>query len=150
MKKIFLATFLLMTMIVAMGVGCPSDKTTVINDDYSPSAENFSANSISENNIANDQGGFSDCNFTFDHVQPGIRSELYLNISTIAGAEISASASGPGMMNTDKETQITTTDSSGKAKITWNINRFGQYEGTAKATKDGKSVGTCKANTKVK
>ena len=62
---------------------------------------------------------------SFAHTQPGVQSEVYLEIQVQQGRVVTASLRGPGIVGA--ATQTTTAGYGGQVRLTWTINAFGEY-----------------------
>jgi hypothetical protein len=61
----------------------------------------------------------------YEHTMPGVQSEVYLDITGPAGANIDITLSGPGVVSPAHMTGTLADD--GKLRLTWVINQFGTY-----------------------
>jgi hypothetical protein len=68
---------------------------------------------------------------SFAHTQPGVQSEVYLDIQVQAGTTVTATLSGPGIVGSAGQTAVA--GSGGQVRLTWTVNVFGDYSvsGTA-------------------
>ena len=62
---------------------------------------------------------------TYVHVQPGVYSEVYLDVEGAPGQAVTAELTGPGVISVAAMDGLT--DSSGKLRLTWKINLLGTY-----------------------
>jgi hypothetical protein len=62
---------------------------------------------------------------TYAHVQPGVYSEVYLDVEGAPGQAVTAELTGPGVISS--RAMDGKTDSSGKLHLTWKINMYGTY-----------------------
>lgn len=65
---------------------------------------------------------------TFAHTQPGVQSEVYLDVQAGPGAPVSATLTGPAVVGA--QTRTGTTDAAGRLRMTWVITQFGSYRAT--------------------
>ena len=63
---------------------------------------------------------------SFAHTQPGVQSELYLDVRAAPGVQVVATASGPGM----QQTTFGKTDATGRLRLIWVITELGTYRAT--------------------
>lgn len=87
-------------------------------------------------------GGGSEADFSvsgsFAHTQPGVQSEVYVDIRGEPGASVSATLSGPGVKGSSSKSGTIGAD--GRLRLTWTIDQFGSY--TASGTVGGQSFST--------
>ena len=62
---------------------------------------------------------------SFVHTQPGVQSEVYLDIEVQSGTTVSATLAGPGVVSL--AVQSATSGADGQVRLTWTINVFGLY-----------------------
>src|SRR3990167_285362 len=62
---------------------------------------------------------------TYDHVVPGVYSEVYVTVVTQAGVQVQATLNGPGVSSA--ATQSGVANASGVASFTWRIGSYGVY-----------------------
>jgi hypothetical protein len=62
---------------------------------------------------------------SFAHVQPGVYSEVYLDVEGAPGQAVTAALTGPGVVSV--AALDGKTDASGKLRLTWQINMYGTY-----------------------
>jgi tetratricopeptide (TPR) repeat protein len=72
---------------------------------------------------------------SYAHTQPGEQSEIYLNVQGAEGQSVSATASGPGLLDT--ASQSATIGADGNLRLAWVIDQLGSY--TISGTIDGQS-----------
>jgi hypothetical protein len=65
---------------------------------------------------------------SFDHVQPGKYSEVYVDVTGPPGTKVTATLKGPGV--TSSKTQSGTIGNGGSLRLTWRINAYGTYTAT--------------------
>ena len=82
----------------------------------------------------------SAASLTFAHTEPGVQSEVYLEIQIQPGTVVTATLRGLGIVGA--ETQTTTGGNGGQVLLTWTINAFGEYSvsGTASTSSFSTSV----------
>jgi len=64
----------------------------------------------------------------FEHVKPGVYSEVYLAVITDKGTDVTATLTGPGV--DDTATKTITADANGLAHFTWKVVSYGTYTAT--------------------
>jgi len=72
---------------------------------------------------------------SYAHTQPGVQSEVYLEIQGPAGAVAQFTLNGPGILGSSS--QLGTIGDNGRLRLTWVINQFGNY--TASGTVNGQT-----------
>ena len=72
---------------------------------------------------------------SYAHTQPGVQSEVYLDILGPAGSVAQFTLSGPGILGSSS--QSGTIGDNGRLRLTWVINQFGKY--TASGTVNGQT-----------
>ena len=72
---------------------------------------------------------------SYAHTNPGVSSEIYLDISGAPNAEVHAILSGPGLVTAPEMTSAT--GASGSLRLTWTINKLGSY--LVRVTIDGQN-----------
>jgi hypothetical protein len=68
---------------------------------------------------------------SFAHTQPGIQSEVYLDVQVQAGTTVTATLTGPGVVGSAEMSASAATG--GQVRLTWTVNLVGAYavNGTA-------------------
>lgn len=74
-------------------------------------------------------------NGSYAHTQPGVQSEVYLDIQGPAGATAQFTLSGPGVIGSSSQSGSIGND--GRLRLTWVINQFGNY--SASGTVNGQT-----------
>ena len=82
--------------------------------------------------------GTSSATMSFEHT--GTESKVYLDVGASAGTTVTATLTGPSV--TSSTVRTTVAGSSGQVRLTWTVDRFGEYTvtGTAGATPISSSV----------
>ena len=62
---------------------------------------------------------------SFVHTQPGVESEVHVDIQAAPGASVVATLSGPGLITAGQQSGAPGDD--GTLRLTWRINQFGTY-----------------------
>ena len=80
-------------------------------------------------------GGSSSASATptmsFVHTQPGVQSEVYLDIQVASGVAVTATLTGPGIVGSAQQSAVA--GIGGQVRLTWIINLDGNYSATGSA-----------------
>ena len=77
---------------------------------------------------------------SFARTQPGVQSEVYLDIQVDSGVTVTAILTGPGVVGSAQQSAVAPTG--GQVRLTWTVNVFGNYSasGSAGSTSFNSSV----------
>ncbi|MBI4311302.1 MAG: hypothetical protein HY681_05910 [Chloroflexi bacterium] len=84
-----------------------------------------------------DQGIGPQAGMSYAHVAPGQYSEVYMDIPLTAGDVVTATLSGPGVVGEAK--QSATSQFGGTVRLTWRINKLGEYKVDGRVGKPGEA-----------